>query len=184
MTIVMLLYWANLSYRVKTHPRCIRIQGLSKPLEDLQLLLLAEHHLASGGTLELKDEFRLGTLKLLLDLSSHPIEPGGEFFLVPAREPYARPFLHFRLHGDGPVGHLHRGYASNDELLVFHVAGSPETEGNRNSVTHPVAILNEGTLWQILPEHFYGGVFVPLVNGGFIGGGAPPPPPHPGQTVG
>src|SRR5918998_6338194 len=124
MTIVMLLYWANLSYRVKTHPRCIRIQGLSKPLEDLQLLLLAEHHLASGGTLELKNEFRLGTLKLLLDLSGHPIEPGSEFFLISAREPYARPLLHLRLHGDRPVGHLHCRHASNNVLLVPHVAGS------------------------------------------------------------
>src|SRR5215203_3458481 len=150
MTIVMLLYRANLSYGVKTRPRHIRANGLPKLPEELQLLLLAEHHLASGGTLELKDEFRFGSLKLLLDLSGHPIEPGGEFILVSAREPYARALLDFRLHGDGSVGHLHSRHTSYNVLLVLHVAGSLETERERNGVTHPVAILDEGMLWQVL----------------------------------
>jgi len=46
---------------------------LPKPPEELKLLLISEHHLASGGTLELEDEFGLLTPELLLDLGSHPI---------------------------------------------------------------------------------------------------------------
>jgi hypothetical protein len=52
--------------------------------EELELLLLTKHHFASGRTLELKDEFGLGTIKLLLDLRGHSIEPGGVFPLVSA----------------------------------------------------------------------------------------------------
>ena len=84
MNVVMLLYRSNLPYSVKTHPLHLRTNGLAKPLEDLQLLLLTEHQLASGHTLKLKDEFRLLTPKLLLDLGGHPIEAGGYLFLISA----------------------------------------------------------------------------------------------------
>ena len=83
MTKVMLLHRTNLPYSVKTCPWCIRTYRFTKPLEDLQLLLLTEHHLAPGGTLELKDEFGFLTSKLLLDLSSHAIEASADLLLVP-----------------------------------------------------------------------------------------------------
>ena len=35
MTVVVLLYRTNLSYSVKTHPWCIRVDRLPKPLEEL-----------------------------------------------------------------------------------------------------------------------------------------------------
>jgi hypothetical protein len=62
MNVVMLLYRTNLPYGVKTHPWHIRTNRMAKPLEELQLLLLPEHQLASGNTLKLKDEFGLGTV--------------------------------------------------------------------------------------------------------------------------
>ena len=64
MNAVMLLYRTNLPYSVKARPRHIRSNRLAKPLEELQLLLLTEHHLASGHTLELEHEFGSGTPKL------------------------------------------------------------------------------------------------------------------------
>jgi hypothetical protein len=73
MTVVVLLHRTDLSYSVETRPRRIRIQGLPKPLEELLLLLLAEHHLASGQTLKLKDEFGFLTPELLIYLVGHPL---------------------------------------------------------------------------------------------------------------
>src|SRR5918992_4856671 len=61
---IVLLYRSNLSYGVETHPWHVRANGLSKPPEKLQLLLLTEHQFASGHTLELENEFRLGTIQL------------------------------------------------------------------------------------------------------------------------
>jgi hypothetical protein len=69
MNVVMLLYRTDLPYGVKTHPWHVRPNRLAKPLEQLQLLLLPEHHVASGHTLKLKNEFGLLTPKLLLDLA-------------------------------------------------------------------------------------------------------------------
>ncbi len=71
--VVVFLYRANLPRTVITRPWSIRIQGLPKPLEELQLLLLTEHILAPGGTLELENEFGFLTPKLVLDLPCHPI---------------------------------------------------------------------------------------------------------------
>src|SRR5215210_1050170 len=147
MTVVVLLYRTDLPPSVITRPWHVRVNGLPKLPEKLQLLLIAEHHLASGGTLELEDEFGFLTLKLVLDLSGHPIKPSGEFLLVSGREPDARALLDFSLYRDGFIGHPHCRYASNHVLLVFHVAGGFETERKRYGVTHPVTILNEGTLW-------------------------------------
>jgi hypothetical protein len=53
---IVLLYRSNLSYGVKTHPWHVRANGLPKPLEQLQLLLLTEHQFASGHTLKLENE--------------------------------------------------------------------------------------------------------------------------------
>jgi len=83
-TVVVLLHRANLPESIETRPWQVRANGLAKPLEELQLLLFAEHHLASGGAVELEDEFGFVTLELLLDLSGHPIEPGSDFLLVSA----------------------------------------------------------------------------------------------------
>src|SRR5918993_2280395 len=138
---VVLLYRADLSYSVKTHPWCIWIQGLPKPLEDLQLLLLTKHRLASGGTLELEHEVGFPTVKLILDLGCHPIEAIGDLLLVSAREPNTRAFWDLRLHGDGAVGHAHNRHASNHVLLFFHVARSFETQRKRYGVAEPVAIV-------------------------------------------
>ena len=44
----MLRYRSNLSYGVKTHPWHVRANGLPKPPEKVQLLLLTEHHALSG----------------------------------------------------------------------------------------------------------------------------------------
>src|SRR5918992_1868200 len=79
---IVLFYRSDLSYGVKTHPWHLRANGLSKPPEKLQLLLLPEHQLASGHTLKLKHEFGLLTTKLLLDLGGHPIEACGDLLLV------------------------------------------------------------------------------------------------------
>src|SRR5215208_5935103 len=164
MTKVVLLYRTNLPCSVKTRPWRIRTNRLPKLLQDLQFLLLAEHHLASGAALELEDEFGSLTPKLLLDLPSHPIEACGDLLLVSTREPDARALRDFRLYGDRSVGHLHRGYASNDVLLFFHVAGRFETESKRYGVTHPVAVVGESLLWQVLLEYFCGGFTVDLVD--------------------
>src|SRR5215204_3326812 len=141
MTKVVLFYRTDLSHSVKSRPWCIRIQGLPKPLEDLQLLLLTEHHLPSCATLELENEFGFLTPELILDLGGHPIEPIGGLLLVSAREPDARALLDLRLYGDGAVGHAHSGHASNHILLIFHVTRSSETERKRYDVTEPVAIV-------------------------------------------
>src|SRR5215216_6997648 len=84
MTVVVFLYRTNLPVSVETRPWCLWANGLPKPPEKLQLLLLTEHRLASGQTLKLKDEFGLGTFKLVFDLLSHPIEPSGDFLLISA----------------------------------------------------------------------------------------------------
>src|SRR5215211_285850 len=147
MTVVMLLYRTNLPYSVETRPWHVRVNRLAKLPEELQLLLISEHHLASGGTLELEHEFGFLTPELLLDLCGHPIEPCGDLLLVSAREPDARALRDLRLYADGSVGHLHCGYAQGNVLFIFHVARSPETERKRYSVTHPVALVSEGMLW-------------------------------------
>src|SRR5688500_5520392 len=90
MAVVVLLYRTNLACSVKTHPWHVLPNGLPKLPEDLQLLLLTEHHLSSCGTLELEDESGFLTTKLLLDLGGHPIEAGGDLLLVSAREPDTR----------------------------------------------------------------------------------------------
>src|ERR671914_392275 len=59
---IVLFYRSDLSYGVKTHPWHVRANGLAKPLEESQLLLLTEHQIASGHTLKLENEFRLGTV--------------------------------------------------------------------------------------------------------------------------
>src|SRR5829696_8705965 len=142
MTVVVLLYRANLPYGVKTCPRHVRVNGLPKPPEDLLSLLLTEHQFASGQTLELEHEFGLLISELLLDLASHLIEPSGDLLLISAREPDARALLDLRLNGDGPVGHPNCRYASNHVLLVFDVARSFENERKRDGVRHPVAVLD------------------------------------------
>src|SRR5215208_3946107 len=164
MMVVVLLHRADLPSTVITRPWHVRVNGSPKLPEVLQLLLLAEHRLASGGTLELKDEFGFLTPKLLLDLLGHPIEPRGEFLLVSAREPDTCALLYLCLYDNRPVGHLHCRYASNNVLLIFHVAGGSETQGKRYGVTHPVAILSEGMLWYVLLEHFYSWFIVYLVD--------------------
>ena len=68
MLVVVLLYRINLPYSVETCPWCFRANGLAKLLEDLQLLLLTEHRLASGHALKLENEFGFLTPKLVLDL--------------------------------------------------------------------------------------------------------------------
>ena len=73
MMVVVLLYRANLPRTVITRPWHVRVNGSPKVPEQLQLLLITEHHLAPGGALELEDEFGFLTPKLLLDLRGHPI---------------------------------------------------------------------------------------------------------------
>jgi hypothetical protein len=75
---IALLYRTNLPYSVKTRPWHVRPNRLTKPLEDLQLLLLTEQKFASGQTLELKDEVGSLTPELILDLLGHPIEAAGD----------------------------------------------------------------------------------------------------------
>src|SRR5215207_9492133 len=164
MTKVVLLYWTNLPCSVKTRPWRIRTNRLPKVLQDLQFLLLAEHHLASGGTLELEDEFGFGAPELLLDLGCHPIEACGDLLLISAREPDARALLDLRLYGDRFVCQAQLRYASNDVLLILHVARGSETERERYSVTQPVLILSEGILWQVLLQYFSGGFTAYLVD--------------------
>src|SRR5687768_17107660 len=117
MTVVVLLYRANLPYCVETRPWHVRFNGLPKPLEQLELLLLTEHQFASGRTLKLEDKLRLGTSELLLDLGGHPIEPSGDLLLISAREPDARALLDLCLNGDGPVSHPNCRCASNHVLF-------------------------------------------------------------------
>src|SRR5918997_1668628 len=140
MMVVVLLYRTDLPYSVKTCPRRLRANSLAKPLEDLQLLLISEHRLASGQTLKLQDEFGFLTPKLLLDLGGHPIEAGG-LLLISTREPDTRALLDLRLYDNRPIGHLHCRYASNNVPLVFHVARGFENERKRHSITHPVALV-------------------------------------------
>src|SRR5215212_1278719 len=147
MTKVVLLHRTNLPPSVITRPWHVRVNGLPKLPEELQLLLFAEHHLTSGGTLELQDEFGFLTPKLLLDLFGHAIEPCGDLLLISAREPDARALLDLRLYGHRAVGQVQLRYASNDVLFVFDVAGSPETQRKRYGVMHPVAIVSEGMIW-------------------------------------
>src|SRR5918999_1541838 len=73
MMVVVLLYRTNLPCTVITCPWHLRVNGSPKVPEELQLILLTEHVLPSGGTLELKDEFGVVTPELLLDLGGHPI---------------------------------------------------------------------------------------------------------------
>jgi hypothetical protein len=80
MTKVVCRYRTNLPVGVETYPRCIRANGLPKLSEKLSPLLITEHHLASGGTVELKHWFRLGIPKLVLDLLGHP---GCYAFTIP-----------------------------------------------------------------------------------------------------
>src|SRR5215203_2067256 len=147
MTKVVLLHRTDLPPSVITRPWHVRANRLPKLPEEVQLLLIPEHHLASGGTLELEDEFGFLSPKLPFDLGGHPIKPSGEFLLVSGREPDTRALLDLSLYGDRSVGHPNCRVASTNVLLVFHVAGGSETEGKRYGVTHPVTILNEGTLW-------------------------------------
>src|SRR5918997_3503720 len=141
MTVVVLLYRTKLPpYSVKTCPWCIRTNKLPKLPEELQLLLFAEHHLASGTTLELQDKFGFLSPKLLLDLSGHAIEPSGDLLLISAREPNARALLYLTLYGHRAVGQVQLRYASNYVLFVFDVAGSSETQRKRYGVTQPVAL--------------------------------------------
>src|SRR5918995_391281 len=147
MTKVVLLYRTDLPGGVKTRPWHLRPNRLPKPLEDLQLLLLTEEKLASGKTLELKDEVGSLTPELLFDLLGHPIEAAGDLLLISAREPDTRSFWDFCLYDNGAVGHPHRGHASNNVLLIFHVVRGFGSECKRYGVTHPVTIFSEGTLW-------------------------------------
>jgi hypothetical protein len=73
MMVVVLLYRADLPCTVITCPWHLRVNGSPKLPEELQFLLLTEHLLASGGTLELEDEVGLFAFELLLDLLGHPI---------------------------------------------------------------------------------------------------------------
>src|SRR5919107_889613 len=141
MTKVVFLYRTNLPRTVITRPWHVRVNGSPKLPEELQFLLLAEHHLASGGTLELEDEFGFLTPELLLDLPSHSIEPCCEFLLISTREPDTRALRDLRLYDNGAVGHLHCRYTSNHVLLIFHVARGSETERKRIGVIRPVAIV-------------------------------------------
>jgi hypothetical protein len=99
-TKVVLLYRTNLPYGVKPNPWHLRPNGLSKPLEELHLLLLTEQRFTSGKTLKLKDEFRFVIPKLLRDLPSHPIEPRDDLLLISTREPDARALLDLCLNDD------------------------------------------------------------------------------------
>src|ERR671911_1152054 len=165
MRVVVLLYRAQLPpFSVKTRPWHIRVNRLAKPLEDLQLLLLTEHQFASGRTLKLEDKLRLGTSELLLDLGGHPIEPSGDLLLISAREPDTRALSDLRLYGHRAVGQIQLRYASNNVFLVFHVAGGFGSECKRVGIPGPVALVGEGTLWQVLIQYFCSGFTIYLVN--------------------
>src|ERR687891_270008 len=73
MSKVVFLYRTNLPRTVITRPWHVRVNGSPELPEELQLLLLTEHFLASGGTLELENEVGLFAFELLLYLSGHPI---------------------------------------------------------------------------------------------------------------
>src|SRR5215208_1934746 len=147
MMVVVLLYRTNLPYSVKTCPWCLRTNILPKPLEDLQLLLLTEHRLASGQALELEDEFGSLAPELILDLVRHPVQACGYLLLISTLEPDARALLDLRLYDNGAVGHPHRRHASNNILLVFEVAEGSETQRKRYGIPEPVTLVNEGMLW-------------------------------------
>src|ERR687895_718243 len=148
MRVVVFLYRANLRpFSVKTRPWHIRVNRLPEPLEELELLLLTEHHLASSRTLKLKHKLRLGTSELLLDLGGHPIKPSCDLLLISAREPDTRALSDLRLYGHRAVGQIQLRYASNNVLLVFHVAGGFGSECKRVGIPGPVALIGEGTLW-------------------------------------
>src|SRR5918994_4474205 len=119
----MLLHRTNFPESIETRPWHLRANRLPELLEQLQLLLFAEHHLASGGTVELENEFGLLTPDLLLDLPSHPIEPSSNFLLISARKPEAPALRDLRLDRDRSLGPLPCRYASNHVLLVLHVTG-------------------------------------------------------------
>jgi hypothetical protein len=59
MTVVVLLYRANLPNGVETRPWHVRANGLPKPPEELLFLLLTEQQFATGQTLEPENEFGL-----------------------------------------------------------------------------------------------------------------------------
>jgi hypothetical protein len=68
MTKVVLLYRTNLPPSVVTRPGHLRVNGSAKPLELLELLLLPEHHLASGGTLKLEHHLGFLAPELVLEI--------------------------------------------------------------------------------------------------------------------
>ena len=140
-----LLYRSNLSYGVKTHPWHVRDNGLSKPLEKLQLLLLTQHQFATGHTLKLENEFRFGApSSCSLILAAIRSKPVVIFSLSRLENQRLVPLLDLRLYGDGAVGQAQLRYASNNVLLILHVARGSETERERDSVTQPVTILGRG----------------------------------------
>ena len=73
MMVVVLLYRASLPCTVITRPWHVRVNGSPKLPEELELLLLTKHCLASRGTVEMEHEFGFLTPELVLDLGSHPI---------------------------------------------------------------------------------------------------------------
>src|SRR5918994_5393124 len=70
---VVLAHRADLPQSVKTRPRHVRTDLSPQLSEELKLLLITEHYLASRNAVEVEHEFRLGTPKLLLDMLSHAI---------------------------------------------------------------------------------------------------------------
>jgi hypothetical protein len=94
----------------------------------------------SRGTVEMEYEFRLGIPKLLLDLSGHQIESGCDLLLISAREPDAGALLDFCCKGQRALGLIHGKYSSKNVVLVFHVAGSSETERKRVSKACPPVV--------------------------------------------
>ena len=128
MTKVVCRYRTNLPVGVETYPRCIRSDGLPKLPKKLCPFLITEHHLASGGTVELKYQFRLGIPKLVLDLLGHPIESSSYFLLISAREPDTRALRDLLLNGDGAIVLVYARNALHDVLFIFDVFGGFETQ--------------------------------------------------------
>jgi len=116
----------------------------------------------------MEHEFRLVAPKFFLDLLGHPIESGGELLLIFARHPDTGALLDFGLNDRRAVGRVQGKYGANNVLFVFHVARGSETEDTRYGVTPPV--FGEGTIGQILLEHFYGGFPIYLVDDVSLGG--------------
>src|SRR3712207_6931037 len=50
----------------------------------------------------------------------------------------ARALLDFRLYDNGSVSHPNCRHASNNVLLIFHIAGSFAKKRKRDGITHPV----------------------------------------------